>query len=138
MMGMEVLGDDEESCRKLHGQRSWRTKRRFYRTWIKGRRAKRGSKGNERTGKREEWRTSDEFTFCRTLIRGQLYRAGVCLHTMNRAFSIDVVGRLTPICCAFCSLPGFSGPPLNKYGLKVPAHRGDVCVNIFKYTSVER
>lgn len=83
-------------------------------------------------------RTSDEFTFCRTLIRGQLYRAGVCLHTMNRAFSIDVVGRLTPICCAFCSLPGFSDPPLNKYSLKVPAHRDDVCVNIFRYISVER
>lgn len=123
-----------ESCR--NGPRSRRTKRRFYRTWIKER--SKGSKGNERTVKREERRTSDEFTFCRTLIRGQLYRAGVCLHTMNRAFSIDVAGRLTPICCAFCSLPGFSGPPLNKYGLKVPAHRGDVCVNIFRYISVER
>jgi len=74
-------------------------------------------------------RTNDEFTFCRTLIRGQLYRAGVCLHTMNRAFSIDVAGRLTPICCTFCSLPGFSGLPLNKYGLRVLAHR-DVRVNI--------
>lgn len=56
---------------------------------------------------------------------------------MNRAFSIDVAGRLTPICCTFCSLPGFSGPPLNKYGLKVPAHRGDVCVNIFRHVNVE-
>lgn len=71
-------------------------------------------------------RSDDEFTFCRTLIRGQLYRAGVCLHTMNRAFSIDVAGRLTPICCAFCSLPGFSGLLLNKYGLRVPAHRRDL------------
>lgn len=82
--------------------------------------------GKESTKKKEEsvesgeggsdWRWSggqarprDEFTFCRTLIRGQLYRAGVCLHTMNRAFSIDVASRLTPICCAFCSLLGLFG-----------------------------
>jgi len=88
------------------------------------------SKGTVEKGVEElVGRTNDEFTFCRTLIRGQLYRAGVCLHTMNRAFSIDVAGRLTTICCTFCSLPGFSGLPLNKYGLRVLAHR-DVHVNI--------
>lgn len=68
-------------------------------------------------------RPRDEFTFCRTLIRGQLYRAGVCLHTMNRAFSIDVASRLTPICCAFCSLLGAFRPGrwINT-GLKGHAH----------------
>lgn len=97
--------------------------------------AKKESSNSEKTMERERKRerlvrqANDEFTFCRTLIRGQLYRAGVCLHTMNRAFSIDVTGRLTPICCAFCSLPGFSDPPLNKY-LRVLAHRRDVSVNI--------
>lgn len=71
-----------------------------------------GGKGQGGVWLRVEWgqaRPRDEFTFCRTLIRGQLYRAGVCLHTMNRAFSIDVAGRLTPICCAFCSLLGLFG-----------------------------
>lgn len=111
--------------REIGGQR-----RRFYSTWIKEMRAKQGSKGNRGRGlEKLVGRTSDEFTFCRTLIRGQLYRAGVCLHTMNRAFSIDVAGRLTPICCAFCSLPGFSGPPLNKYDLRVPAHQHDVNIS---------
>jgi len=128
VVGMEPFEEITKSCRRrsfmnreVGGQRGG-----FYTTWIKERRAKQGSKGSKGTVKRgvEELveRTSDEFTFCRTLIRDQLYRAGVCLHTMNRAFSIDVAGRLTPICCTFCSLLGFSGPPLNKYGLRVLAH----------------
>lgn len=103
---------------------------------MKKKEAKKESSNSEETMEREREKVeelvrqaNDEFTFCRTLIRGQLYRAGVCLHTMNRAFSIDVTGRLTPICCAFCSLPGFSDLPLNKY-LKEPAHRRDVSVNI--------
>jgi len=78
---------------------------------IQAEKRENGRKRTERKRKRGTLvgQTSDEFTFCRTLIRGQLYRAGVCLHTMNRAFSIDVAGRLTPICCAFCIPPGFSG-----------------------------
>lgn len=45
---------------KLRGQRSRRTKRRFYRTWIKEGRAKQGAKGNggERNG--EEASGTDE------------------------------------------------------------------------------
>jgi len=102
-----------------------RSGRRIYRTRMM---EPENGRERERRGEKERLvgKASDEFTFCRTLIRGQLYRAGVCLHTMNRAFSIDVAGRLTPICCAFCIPLGFSARPLNKYGLRVPAHRRDV------------
>lgn len=101
--------------REREGREKWVGER------TKSRTKKEESVGGRREGEREVWlasgmegggkaRPRDEFTFCRTLIRGQLYRAGVCLHTMNRAFSIDVAGRLTPICCAFCSLLGLFGP----------------------------